>query len=168
MDRLILRPPFAFERLVTLTTRQPRLGEVDGRDYWFVSREAFERDIQAGNFFEWAEVYGHYFGSSKRELQRLQFGDKPIILVLDVQGAMTIKRTYPGSYVIFIDAPRENLLVRTSKRSQSAAETERRIQRIEAEETFKAESDVVIMNKDGDLESAIQRTVEEIKARLGK
>jgi len=86
--------------------------------------------------------------------------------VLDVQGAMTIKRTYPGSYVIFIDAPRENLLVRTSKRSQSAAETERRIQRIEAEETFKTEADVVIMNKDGDLETAIQRTVEEINARL--
>ena len=166
LDRMILHPPFPFERLVTMTTRQPRLGEVSGRDYLFVSRDAFEKDIAAGNFFEWAEVYGHYYGSNKNELLRLQAGTKPIVLTLDVQGAMTIKRTYPESCVIFIDAPRENLLERTSKRNMGAAETERRVQRIEAESMFKAEADVVIMNKDGELDAAASRVAEEIKGRI--
>lgn len=74
-------------RAITTTTRSPRAGEEDGKDYHFVSVEEFESAIRRGDFYEWATVHGRYYGTSKSEiLSKLESG-KDVILIIDVQGA---------------------------------------------------------------------------------
>ena len=166
MERLLADPPVPFERFVTTTTRQPRLGEINGRDYWFVTRETFEREIQTDNFFEWAEVYGQYYGSNKNEMYRLQASTKPIVIVLDVQGARAMKRLRPDACAIFIGAPKADLVVRMSGRKINEAEIARRMEQVDLEESFRAEADVVVLNKNGELDQTVERVKNEIKTRV--
>lgn len=72
------------KRAVTYTTRQPRQGEISGKDYYFVTREEFERLKQEGAFLEWAEVYGNFYGSPKREVEEILSKGHNVLLVLDV------------------------------------------------------------------------------------
>ena len=81
-------PRLAFS--ISHTTRSPRPGEKDGRDYYFVTRDTFKRLISEDAFLEWAEVYGEYYGTSKREIDRLQRLGKDVILDIDVQGARQV------------------------------------------------------------------------------
>jgi len=165
LARLVADPPVPFQRFVTTTTRQPRLGETNGRDYWFVTRETFERELATDNFFEWAEVYGNYYGSNKNEMYRLQALDQPIVVILDVQGARAIKRLRPDACAIYIDAPKAELVERMSGRKVSEAEIARRTEQLATEESFRAEADVVVLNKNGELEQTIERVRNEIKTR---
>jgi len=166
LKRLIKEPPVAFERFVTTTTRQPRLGETNGRDYWFVTREIFEKEIASDNFFEWAEVYDELYGANKNEFYRLQAQGKPIIIMLDVQGARAMKKFWPHARAIFIDAPRSDLAQRMSDRKISEAEIARRMEKLGMEESFRAEADVVILNKNGELEATVERVGQEILSRV--
>ncbi len=79
-------------RAVTCTTRQPRAGERPGVDYFFLDPATFERQVQAGEFFEHADVYGHRYGTWNRELQSKLAQGRDIILTIDVQGAATVRR----------------------------------------------------------------------------
>jgi len=92
-------------RVVTYTTRPPRQGEVDGKDYHFVTREEFERLKEQGFFLEWAEVYGNYYGSPKSEVERLLCEGQDVVLVLDVQGALSVKKQIPEAILIFLQPP---------------------------------------------------------------
>jgi len=92
-------------RVVTYTTRPPRQGEVDGKDYHFVTREEFERLKEQGFFLEWAEVYGNYYGSPKSEVERLLSEGQDVVLVLDVQGALSVKQQIPEALLIFLQPP---------------------------------------------------------------
>lgn len=93
------------QRVVTYTTRPPRQGEVDGKDYHFVTREEFERLKERGFFLEWAEVYGNYYGSPKSEVERLLSEGQDVVLVLDVQGALSVKQQIPEAVLIFLQPP---------------------------------------------------------------
>lgn len=88
------------------TSRPKRETEIDGVDYYFVSKEEFERKIENGDFLEYAQVqYGAYYGTPKKEVLELLDGGKDVILEIDVQGAKQIKEIYPSTILIFIMAP---------------------------------------------------------------
>ncbi len=164
-DRLLKQHP-DFTRFVTSTTRAPRPGEQDGKQYHFLTRKAFEDGVAADHFYEWATVYGHYYGSDKREMERLQAAEQPIILVIDVQGARAIKRLHPEAHLFFIDAPREDLMRRLQDRKMPQKDFEQRVKKIEEEHALRAEADVVILNRDGSLPQSLEMLERAIERRL--
>ena len=88
------------------TSRPKRESEIDGVDYYFVSKDEFERKIANGDFLEYAQVqYGSYYGTPKKEVLELLDSGKDVILEIDVQGAKQIKELYPETILIFIMAP---------------------------------------------------------------
>ncbi len=90
---------------VSYTTRPPRKGEVNGKDYFFVSKEEFERMVEEGDFLEWANVYGNLYGTSKSQVLRALNEGKDILLDIDVQGALQVKKNLPEAVLIFIMPP---------------------------------------------------------------
>jgi guanylate kinase len=90
---------------VSYTTRAPRNGEVDGREYFFVNREQFERMVEAGNFLEWANVHGNLYGTAKNQVANEINAGHDIVLEVDVQGAASVKNLGLDSVSIFILPP---------------------------------------------------------------
>lgn len=101
---------------ISYTSRAKRDGEVDGVDYHFISHDEFEKRIQKGEFLEYAKVrYGEYFGTAKKDVQKLLETGKDVILEIDVQGAQQIKEMFPETILIFIMAPSMNEVKRRIK-----------------------------------------------------
>ena len=90
---------------VSYTTRQPRPGERQGIDYYFVSRAEFERKIKADKWAEWARVHDNYYGTSAEFLDNALSNRQNILLDIDVQGAVQIRKRYPGCVTVFIMPP---------------------------------------------------------------
>lgn len=90
---------------VSYTTRAPRNGEVEGREYFFVTPEEFEEKILAGEFLEWAHVHGKLYGTSRHQVSREIFEGRDIILEVDVQGAASVRELVSDSVSIFILPP---------------------------------------------------------------
>ncbi len=95
---------------VSYTTRAPRFGEVDGREYFFVSREIFDEMIAAGEFLEWACVHGNFYGTAKSQIVEETAAGTDIILEVDVQGAASVRQLLMDSVSIFILPPSYNVL----------------------------------------------------------
>ena len=95
---------------VSFTTRAPRLSEVDGREYFFVSRETFDEMVAAGEFLEWACVHGNFYGTSKRQIIEETSAGSDIILEVDVQGAASVRQLLMDSVSIFILPPSYEVL----------------------------------------------------------
>ena len=91
---------------ISATTREPRPNEVNGVNYYFITKEEFENKIKNGDFLEYAEVHkGDYYGTPKKEVLELLNSGKDVILEIDVEGAKQIKNKYPETILIFIMAP---------------------------------------------------------------
>lgn len=90
---------------VSATTRKPREGEVDGVNYFFKTREEFQAMIEAGELLEWAEYVGNFYGTPRSFVQETIDQGKDIILEIDVQGAMQVKRRFPGAILLFVLPP---------------------------------------------------------------
>jgi len=97
---------------ISATTRPKAPGEVEGRDYFFLTPEQFLEEVKAGNFIEYAKVFGHYYGTPKDKVEQAMAEGKTVILEIDVQGGEQIKRMYPNAKMIFILPPRQADLVR--------------------------------------------------------
>lgn len=97
---------------VSYTTRLPRPGEVDGRDYAFISSAEFEEGIDTGRWAEWAQVHGNYYGTSAEVLHRAVATGRDILLDIDVQGARQIRSRFSQSVTIFIMPPSLDTLVK--------------------------------------------------------
>ena len=95
---------------VSYTTRPPRGDEVDGHSYRFVSRQDFEAMIAGGEFLEWAEVFGNYYGTHRGILEEAQAQGKDLVLDIDVQGARQLKERIPEAVSVFILAPSRQIL----------------------------------------------------------
>ncbi len=107
----------------SVTTRPPRPGEVDGSSYDFVTRDHFLRLRDNGELLEWAEVFGHFYGTSRAVLERAQKAGRDLILDIDVQGASQLKEKLPEAVTIFILPPsRKELEVRLRNRSSDPDE----------------------------------------------
>jgi len=103
--REILKSVPALEYSVSLTTRAPRLGEVDGRDYRFVTVEKFNSFRDKGGFLEYAEVHGNYYGTSREQISEQTAAGNDVILEIDVQGAAEVLAKAPHAVSIFILPP---------------------------------------------------------------
>ncbi len=95
---------------VSYTTRAPRLGEVNGREYFFVSRNIFDEMVAAGEFLEWAFVHGNFYGTAKRQIAEETAAGLDIILEVDVQGAASVRQLLMDSVSIFILPPSPEVL----------------------------------------------------------
>lgn len=92
-------------RVITATTRAPRLGEKNGKDYFFWSNADFEKAIKNKQMLEWAKVHVNYYGIPKSSLEAVLKKGKCPLLVIDVQGAKTVKKIYKNAITIFLTAP---------------------------------------------------------------
>jgi guanylate kinase len=90
---------------VSATTRNPRVGEVEGKNYYFISKEEFVNRINKSDFLEYAEVYGNYYGTPKSKVIEAVESGSNVILEIDIQGALKVKDAYPGGVFIFILPP---------------------------------------------------------------
>jgi guanylate kinase len=106
---------------ISYTTRLPRGSEEDGREYHFTTRGEFERMIAAGEFLEWAEVFGNYYGTALAALDHAKAAGKDLLLDIDVQGAVQVMRKLPAAVSIFILPPSPEILERRL-RNRSEAE----------------------------------------------
>ncbi|MBK6947257.1 MAG: guanylate kinase [Haliscomenobacter sp.] len=142
-----------FENLafsISATTRPRRPHEEDGKDYYFMDVAEFEQNIRQGNFLEWEEVYpGKYYGTLKREVERLWAEGKDIIFDIDVRGAMNIKQAFPEqAMAIFVKPPSKEALVErlTKRQTESGKTLEERIAKAEEELLFENKFGRVIVN----------------------
>jgi guanylate kinase len=137
---------------VSYTTRAPRPGETDGRDYHFVDRHQFEKMLAENEFLEHAEVYGNFYGTSKGSLGRDLSAGHNILLEIDWQGAEQVKRHFPRSASIFILPPSFNALrTRLMGRGQDSEEVIARRLAAAAHDVAHADAfDYIIVNDDFD------------------
>ena len=103
--RLLAKGRFPLHLSVSATTRLPRPGELEGKDYYFWTREQFQKEIQAGSFLEWAEVHGNYYGTLQREVGPYRQQGVGVILDIDVQGAAQVRGQCPDHVSVFLQAP---------------------------------------------------------------
>ncbi|MDD5680890.1 MAG: guanylate kinase [Candidatus Omnitrophica bacterium] len=135
-------------RSVSLTTRPPRRGEKNGRDYRFVTEAEFKKRIRSGRFLEWAKNFGYYYGTPRDKiLTRLSSG-KDVILAIDVKGAMKVKKLYPDGVFIFILPPSlGELKKRLQQRgANSSKEIRKRIQIAKKEITYLPKYNYSVLN----------------------
>ena len=133
---------------ISYTTRAPRAGEKHGRDYFFVSRPVFERMIKRDEFVEWADVYGHLYGTAQKQLQAAQEAGQDILLDIDVQGHQQVRLRLPEAVSVFILPPSFQELSRRlrDRHSDAPEEIERRLQMAREEIAHWAEYDYVVVN----------------------
>lgn len=143
--------------VITMTTRPPRVEELNGVDYFFVSAEEFEDLIAQGEMLEHAKVYSDYKGIPKEQVRQALESGKDVIMRLDVQGATTIRKLCPDAVLIFLTASsREEWIERLAARcSESPEEFELRIATAEAEYSKLNMFDYIVVNADGELDSTI-------------
>ena len=141
---------------VSYTTRQPRTGEVEGRDYWFVTESVFQRMIQEGAFVEWARVHGHLYGTAREDLQHLMAAGTDVLLDIDTQGARQIRQSVPGGVFIFVLPPSWDVLQKRlrGRNADQEEEIQRRLARAREEIAEYRQYDYVIINED--LEDAVR------------
>lgn len=133
---------------ISATTRPPRPGEVDGRDYLFLDRSTFEKWRDGGDFVESFEVFGHGYGTPRRPLEEhlAQGGD--VLLEIDVQGAMAIRESFPEAVLVFLRPPsREVQRARLEGRAGDGPDViKRRLAKAEAEEAMAVHFDHTVVN----------------------
>lgn len=137
---------------VSATTRKPRAGEQDGREYFFLSREEFERGIEAGRFLEWAEYDGNLYGTPLDSVRAHMDAGDEVILEIEVQGAAAVRERMPECKMVFVEPPSlEVLEQRLRGRATNSEESIRaRMRTAEVELSRKMEYDCVLVNDDLD------------------
>ena len=150
---------------VSATTRPPRKGETDGREYYFLTREEFMKRVEAGEFLEWAEVHGNLYGTLKSEMDRLAASGQDAVLEIDVQGAASLRHLGADIVSVFIMPPSvEELERRLTKRGTDAPEViALRVQNARKEMERYSEYDFVVINDD--LDTAVADFQAIIRAR---
>ena len=159
--RLLEDPRVRFS--VSATTRRPRTGEVDGRDYLFVSKERFLEHVKRGDFIEHAEVHGNMYGTLRAPLEQALERGETFLLEIDVQGANQLQALgVPGLYVFIAPPSMEELRKRLEGRRTDAPDVvERRLRKAEEEHRERVKYDHVVTNDD------LERAVEEVRRLAG-
>ena len=148
---------------VSATTRRPRPGEVDGREYHFVDRQTFEQMIARGELLEWAEVFGDYYGTPAKQVREAIDAGKTVILEIDIQGGLQVHEKYPDATFVLILPPSEAELSRrlASRGTEATRALQQRLAKAAEEIRTARDSGVythLVVNDD--LERAIQEVVE--------
>jgi guanylate kinase len=150
--RMLLAGDDGIAMSVSATTRPMRPGEVDGRDYHFVSDAEFDAMVAAGEFLEWAHVFGHRYGTLKREVVKTIEGGRDVLLDIDWQGTQQLKQVDPDIVRVFILPPSMKELERRlrARGTDSDAVIRQRMDRAAAEISHWAEYDYVLINNDAE------------------
>jgi len=135
---------------VSYTTRSPRGNEVDGKEYYFISRDEFQARIDRGEFLEWEEVFDNLYGTHESELKRAEADGVDLILDIDVKGARQLKKRLPEAVSVFILPPSKQVLEqRLRSRSQdSEVVIQRRLGEAKEEIRNYSQYDYVLVNRD--------------------
>ena len=162
-----------FYRVITCTTRKPRPGEADGKDYFFLTDREFKNRIAEGRFLEYAHVHDWLYGTPLSEIEKAEKLGKNIFLTIDVQGATKLKREKPEVVTIFLKFAGDNLeqlvrdrIGRDSARNLSEDEIESRIVSAQKEAEYIKYYDYVVDNPEGHPEVAVQEIQEIITGKL--
>ncbi len=154
---------------VSATTRPMRNGEVDGKDYFFISKEEFKRRIEANDLVEWEEIYGNYYGTLKSEIERALAKGLIMLFDVDVKGALSIRKHFPEeSVLIFIKPPSYKVLESRLKNRKTESEDtlRKRLERVpmELEQGGQFDFQVIndVLNKAiGDVNEIVQTIINE-------
>ncbi|HEX7938174.1 MAG TPA: guanylate kinase [Gemmatimonadaceae bacterium] len=151
---------------VSCTTRDPRPGEVNGTDYYFLSRSAFVAKREEGEFAESAEVHGNLYGTLRSEVLRVINSGKHVLMDIDVQGAAQFTRVFPHSVTVFVLPPSADVLLDRLKgrQTESTQELADRLQSALQELQSVDEYEYVVVNDD--LEQAVQRVCSIVDAEV--
>ena len=143
---------------ISATTRPKRQTEKNGVEYYFLTEEEFKKKIKNDEFIEWEKFYDYYYGTLKSFISDNIEAGKDVLLELDVKGALTIKRLYPYSHLIYISPPSfEELVNRLKQRNtESESDFKKRIDRAKMELSLKDKFDFIIENLE--LETAIKNS----------
>ena len=146
--RMLLESESAVHLSISFTTRSPRPGEQNGREYHFIDAETFRGMIDRHEFLEWAEVHGNFYGTSKKSIADQLAGGNDVLLEIDWQGAQQVRQLFPEAIGIFILPPSMEELTRrlTGRGTDSAEVISRRLAAAQAEMRHVGEFDYVIIN----------------------
>ena len=134
---------------ISATTREKRAHEVDGKDYYFLSKEEFDKRVKNDEFVEWEEVYEDRYGTLKSEVERVWALNKHVVFDIEVKGATNIKKLYGDRCkAIFIKPPSLKILIErlTNRNTESESSLRKRIARVKREMTYQNSFDAVLVN----------------------
>jgi len=142
---------------VSATTRPKRATEAEGKDYYFLTREEFQRRIKAGELVEWEEIYGDLYGTLRSEIDRALKEGRVMLFDIDVKGALSIKRHYPEAVSIFVRPPSFDSLKQRlqGRRTENEPALSRRLERVPMELELGKQCDYEVVNDD--LQQAIAK-----------
>jgi len=152
------RPDLFFS--VSVTTRDPRPGEVEGVHYRFVSRDGFQALIERGDLLEWVEVFGERYGTPAETIEEALRLGRDVLLEVDVQGAASVRARVPEAVLIFLQPPSEEELARRlrTRGTESEADLDRRLAEARREMAEAGRFDHVVVN------DQVERAVDEVLA----
>lgn len=167
LEKILLERMPEVELAVSATTREQRPGEQNGREYWFITPEKFERLVDEGEFLEYVDLpWGARSGTLRSEIDRIRANGKVPLLDLETDGALRVQEAISGSITIFVDAPTfEELERRLRERAtESSGEIQVRLDLARKQQTLKDQFDHVIVNDD--VERATQELTEIVRREL--
>jgi guanylate kinase len=144
---------------VSATTRPIRDGEVNGKDYFFLSKKEFEERINSGDLVEWEEIFGNYYGTLKSEIHRALQQNQAMLFDVDVKGALSIKRHFPDvSVLVFIKPPSFEVLKKRleDRKTEEASALKKRLDRVPMELAKENEFQFKVVNDD------LQKAIDEV------
>ncbi len=153
---------------ISATTRKKRDNETDGIEYFFITEDEFKQKINNDEFAEWERFYDYYYGTLKSFVDENVLANKIVLLELDVNGALSIKKNYPDAHLIYIVPPSKEELIKrlTGRNTESEEDLKKRIERAKMELSLKDKFDYFIHNDD--LEKAVQESKSLIKKIIDK
>lgn len=148
---------------ISYTTRQPRPNEVEGVNYFYITRDEFMQAVENDEFLEWAEFSGNCYGTNKSYVQKRLANNEHVLLEIDTQGALQIKKKMPEAVLIFIAPPSyEELVARLRGRHTESEEAiQKRLNFVETEKENSKYYDYIVINDE------VERAVEEIDKIIG-
>ncbi len=167
LEKILLDRMPEVELAVSATTREQRPGEQNGREYWFITPEKFERLVDEGEFLEYVDLpWGARSGTLRSEIDRIRANGKVPLLDLETDGALRVQKAIPGSVTIFVDAPTFAELERRlrERATESSGEIQVRLDLARKQQTLKDRFDYVIVNDD--VERAAQELTEIVRREL--
>jgi len=156
---LLLKEDLTLERVVTATTRKPRLGEKNGTDYHFWTKARFEKAIKENMMVEWAKVFDNYYGVPRKQFEQTMKRGKCPVLIIDVQGAKTVARQYPQSALVFLIPPDwKTLRARLENRKDNTVNIAGRLKTARREIALMKKYGYIVINDD------LKQAVADVKA----
>ena len=147
VSRLLAARP-DIELSVSATTRRPRPDEIDGRHYYFVGLDTFDRLVASGGLLEWAEIFGNRYGTPREPVERALAEGRTVVVEIDVQGARQIREALPDAYMVFIKPPSLEELERRlrTRDTETDEQVRRRLAKASEELAAEPEFDATVVN----------------------